>query len=163
MKRIENPWTGLAGYRCFGCAPGNPAGLHLEFYEDGDDIVAFWTPDPCFQGWLDTLHGGIQCTLLDELAGWIVTRKMQTAGMTARLDTRFLKPVRIGAGRLTIRGRIREVRRNAVFIETELYNAAGDVCTRAEALYMTVSRERAEQAFHFHECVLEEEIKRSDV
>lgn len=42
MKKIINPWKGLEGYMCFGCAPGNPQGLHMEFYEDGDDIVAFW-------------------------------------------------------------------------------------------------------------------------
>lgn len=41
MKKIINPWEGLDGYMCFGCAPNNPLGLHMEFFEDGDDIVAF--------------------------------------------------------------------------------------------------------------------------
>jgi len=40
MKKIINPWEGLDGYMCFGCAPNNPLGLHMEFFEDGDDIVA---------------------------------------------------------------------------------------------------------------------------
>lgn len=40
MKKIINPWEGLDGYMCFGCAPNNPQGLHMEFFEDGDDIVA---------------------------------------------------------------------------------------------------------------------------
>ena len=40
MKKIINPWEGLDGYMCFGCAPSNPMGLHMEFYEDGDDIVS---------------------------------------------------------------------------------------------------------------------------
>ena len=44
MKKIINPWEGLDGYMCFGCAPSNPMGLHMEFYEDGDDIVAYWEP-----------------------------------------------------------------------------------------------------------------------
>lgn len=26
MKKIINPWEGLDGYMCFGCAPNNPAG-----------------------------------------------------------------------------------------------------------------------------------------
>ena len=39
MKKIINPWEGLDGYMCFGCAPNNPLGLHMEFFEDGDDIV----------------------------------------------------------------------------------------------------------------------------
>ena len=38
MKKIINPWEGLDGYMCFGCAPSNPMGLHMEFYEDGELI-----------------------------------------------------------------------------------------------------------------------------
>ena len=86
MKKIINPWEGLDGYMCFGCAPSNPMGLHMEFYEDGDDIVAYWEPEAHYQGWLNTLHGGILTTLMDELAGWVVLRKLQTSGMTSRLD-----------------------------------------------------------------------------
>ena len=67
MEKLENPWLGLVdeGYNCFGCAPGNPCGLKMEFYEDGDDIVCYWTPGDNYQGWLKTLHGGIQATLMD--------------------------------------------------------------------------------------------------
>ena len=87
MKKIINPWEGLDGYMCFGCAPNNPLGLHMEFFEDGDDIVAFWKPQGTYQGWLRTLHGGIQTTLMDELAGWVVLRKLQTSGVTPTDDT----------------------------------------------------------------------------
>lgn len=74
----------MEGYNCIGCSPDNPFGLHLCFYEDGDDIVTTWKPSPLYQGWLDTLHGGIQALLLDEVCGWVVTRKLQTAGVTQR-------------------------------------------------------------------------------
>jgi hypothetical protein len=42
MNKIKNPWIGLTdkGYNCFACAPSNPYGLKMEFYEDGDDIVS---------------------------------------------------------------------------------------------------------------------------
>ena len=39
MKKIINPWKGLEGYNCFGCAPNNEAGVKMEFYEDGDEVV----------------------------------------------------------------------------------------------------------------------------
>lgn len=42
MKKIINPWKGLEGYNCFGCAPNNEAGVRMEFYEDGDEIVSIW-------------------------------------------------------------------------------------------------------------------------
>ena len=106
MKKIINPWEGLDGYMCFGCAPNNPLGLHMEFFEDGDDIVAFWKPQGTYQGWLRTLHGGIQTTLMDELAGWVVLRKLQTSGVTSRLDAKFMKSISTDEPQLTIRGRM---------------------------------------------------------
>ena len=42
MKKIINPWKGLEGYNCFGCAPNNEAGIKMEFYEDGDEVVSIW-------------------------------------------------------------------------------------------------------------------------
>ena len=88
MKRILNPWLATEGYNCIGCAPHNPIGLHLHFYEDGDDIVSIWTPTPDHQGWFNTLHGGVQALLLDEICGWVISRKLQTAGVTAKMETR---------------------------------------------------------------------------
>ena len=76
MKKIINPWEGLDGYMCFGCAPSNPMGLHMEFYEDGDDIVAYWEPEAHYQGWLNTLHGEL-CTRAD-LVYFIVTQEQAT-------------------------------------------------------------------------------------
>ena len=58
----------MEGYNCIGCSPDNPFGLHLCFYEDGDDIVTTWKPSPLYQGWLNTLHGGIQALLPREKA-----------------------------------------------------------------------------------------------
>ena len=157
MKKIINPWKGLDGYMCFGCAPENPQGLHMEFYEDGEDIVAFWEPESHYQGWLETLHGGIQTTMMDELAGWVVLRKLQTSGMTSRLDARFLKSISTREPRLMIRGRIKEQKRNAIFIETEIYNSQNELCSRADNVYFVVTKEQATEKFHFAGCKTEDE------
>jgi hypothetical protein len=82
MKKIINPWRNHPEYNCFGCCPDNPIGLHLEFYEDGDYIVSKWNPQHNYQGWVNTMHGGILSTLIDEVCGWVVTRKLQTSGYT---------------------------------------------------------------------------------
>ena len=37
--------------------------LHMEFYEDGDYIVSTWHPEHNYQGWVDTMHGGIDIIL----------------------------------------------------------------------------------------------------
>ena len=46
MNKIKNPWLHKTGYNCICCSPTNPIGLHLEFWEDGDDVLTHWTPTP---------------------------------------------------------------------------------------------------------------------
>ena len=69
LKKIINPWRSNPQYHCFGCCPDNPIGLHMEFYEDGDYIVSTWHPSTHYQGWVNTMHGGILSTLIDEVCG----------------------------------------------------------------------------------------------
>ena len=157
MKKIVNPWKGMAGYNCFGCAPDNPAGFHLEFFEDGDDIVTFWQPSAPSQGWEGIVHGGIQALLLDEVCGWVVTRKRQTAGVTMSMETRYLKPVSASNRRLTVRARIREQQRNILVIDAEILNDEGLRCTVATCRYYLFSHERAMQIMHFRPCRTEDE------
>ena len=157
MKKIINPWTNIEGYNCFACAPGNKHGLKMEFYEDGDDVVSQWKPDPCFQGWLDTLHGGIQAVLLDEIGGWVIIRKMQCTGVTSKMETRYLKPVNIKDPFLTIRARIVETRRNLVTIEAFLYNAGNELCSRSKMTYFTYPRKQEDIEMGINECKVEGE------
>lgn len=156
MKKIQNPWLHKAGYKCFGCAPDNASGLRMEFYEDGDEVVSIWHPQPQFQGWINMLHGGIQAVLLDEICGWTVFRKLQTTGVTSKMETRYLKPVSTNDSHLTLRARVREVRRNLVTLEAGLYSEAGVLCTQAVCTYFTFPKEKAAE-MGFHACRLEGE------
>ncbi|MDR2388562.1 MAG: PaaI family thioesterase [Tannerellaceae bacterium] len=156
MKKIINPWKGVEGYLCFACSPDNPSGLHMEFYEEEDDIVSLWKPTNYQQGWLNILHGGIQCTLMDELAAWVILKKLQTTGVTSKIETKFIKSIATEEPLLTIRGRIKDKKRNIVFVDTEIYNSAGELCSRAEVIYAVVSPERARESFFFSGCQTEE-------
>lgn len=117
MKKIINPWKGLEGYNCFGCAPNNEAGVKMEFYEDGDEVVSIWKPRPEYQGWIDTLHGGIQAVLMDEICAWVVLRKLQTTGVTSKMETRYRKSVDTKDSHIVLRASIKEVKRNIVIVE----------------------------------------------
>lgn len=157
MKRIINPWEGMSGYNCIGCSPDNPFGLHLHFYEDGDDIVSKWKPSGNYQGWLNTLHGGIQALLLDEVCGWVITRKLQTAGVTSKMETRYKKPVSTLDTELTVRAHIREQRRNIVVIDATLADSTGTICTEATCTYFAFPKEKAQRDMHFTQCRTEDE------
>lgn len=157
MKKIKNPYAGTAegmGYNCFACAPENPCGLKMEFYEDGDEVVSYWKPNGNFQGWLNTLHGGIQATLLDETGGWLISRKFQTSAMTTSLNIKYKAPVPIDSS-IEIRARVREQKRNFVMLDIIL-TANGTVSSTADATYFCFSKEKAEQEFHFMPYELEE-------
>ena len=106
LKKIINPWRNNPQYHCFGCCPDNPIGLHMEFYEDGDYIVSTWHPSTHYQGWVNTMHGGILSTLIDEVCGWVVTRKLQTSGYTVQLNVKFRKAVPTTEPELTIRAKV---------------------------------------------------------
>ena len=123
MRKISNPFEGKQGYNCFGCCKDNPIGVHMDFYEDGDDIVSFWKPNGNYQGWVNVLHGGIQATLMDEIAGWVVFRKLQ----------------------LTLRGRILKQVRNLVTVGVTLENSHGEICTEATALYYLFDEKKSKE------------------
>ena len=145
MQRIINPWRNLPAYNCFGCCPDNPFGLHLEFYEDGDDIVSTWRPSGHYQGWVDTLHGGILSTLIDEVCGWVVTRKLQTSGYTVQLNVKFRKAVATSERLLTIRARLARQVRNLAYISAEILNSNGELCNEGEAVYFLMNQEKAKE------------------
>jgi len=156
MRKIENPWKGKEGYDCFGCCPDNPLGVHMEFFEDGDDIVSFWRPQHHYQGWINTMHGGILATLMDETAGWVVSRKLQTSGMTTRLDLRYKKAVSTQETQLTLRGRLVDYKHHLATIHLQLENCQGEICVEGTAVYYAMDPEKAKE-MGFEHCGLEGE------
>lgn len=157
MRKIINPWLEKKGYYCFGCSPDNETGVHMEFYEDGEDVVSLWKPQPKYQGWIDTLHGGIQAVLLDEICAWVIVRKLQTTGVTSKMETRYMKPVMTTDPYIKLKAHIVEKKRNIIILEALLYNANDELCTKATCTYFTFSREKSEEEMEFHGCETERE------
>ena len=146
----------MEGYRCYGCDPHSGAGLRMEFYEDGGEIVSVWRPRPEFQGWVDTLHGGIQATLADEISSWVVFRKFQTSGVTSRMEVRYYRPISTCGDRIVLRAAVRQQRRNLVEIGVRIFDRCGALCTEATCLYFLFPKEKARKEFHFCDCRVEE-------
>ncbi|MFC2091104.1 PaaI family thioesterase [Bacteroidota bacterium] len=121
----------------------------MSFYEEGDEIICKWNPDAHYQGYINVLHGGIQSTLMDEIASWVVFVKLKTGGVTSKLTTSFRKPVQIDSGELTIRARCKEKRSRIAFIEMKLYNGKGVLCSESIAEYFLLSEEKARASMNF--------------
>lgn len=154
MRKIKNPWLNKPGYMCFGCSPANEHGVKMTFYEDGEDIVSFWKPESCFQGWINTMHGGIQSVLLDEIGAWAVLRKKQTTCVTSKLELKFLKPLMTTDPQFTLRAHIVEAHHNLAFVEAHIENANGEICAQSKAVYFMFGKDKSEE-MGFLGCELE--------
>jgi acyl-coenzyme A thioesterase PaaI-like protein len=144
-RKLFNPFVNLKGYQCFGCSPDNPYGLQLKFKEEGEFVTAEWEPSDHFQGWLDTLHGGIQATMLDEIASWIVFVKLDTSGVTCEMEVKLRKAVKTNEGTIYLKAKLREMKRNIAIIDTYLYNSKNELCTEAVMHYFTFTQEVAQE------------------
>ncbi len=148
MKKIINPFIEIGNkhnYNCFGCSPFNEIGLQLDFWEEGDYLIAKWQPRKSLEGWNGILHGGIQATLLDELGGWIVMIKMKTAGVTAEMNVEYIKPLTLSKGEITIKGRLIAVEKRIAKIECSLFDKDGVEYAKGKLNY-----------FHFPENIAKE-------
>ena len=124
MKKIINPWRNHEGYNCFGCSPDNPIGLRHPEHRSTLSLRSAKN----YQGWVDTMHGGILSTLIDEVCGWVVTRKLQTSGYTVQLNVKFRKAVPTTEPELTIRAKVTKQVRNLAYISAEIVNSKGELC-----------------------------------
>ncbi|GMU61959.1 MAG: hypothetical protein AMXMBFR34_37220 [Myxococcaceae bacterium] len=64
---------------CFGCGPANPQGLKLRSFEQGDALVAAWTPEPHHEAFPGVLNGGIIGSLLDCHCNWAAVMFLKKA------------------------------------------------------------------------------------
>lgn len=99
---------------CFVCGRDNSVGLHLSFYDDGEDTVSSsFTLDERFQGYPGIVHGGILASVLDEVVGRVAMigdhhRFMMTVTMKVsyRLPVEINTPLQAVGRIVKIRGRI---------------------------------------------------------
>ncbi|MDA3780905.1 MAG: PaaI family thioesterase [Bacteroidales bacterium] len=135
MKKLKNPYAELKGYKCFGCSPKNEQGLQMEFYEDGEYIVSDWLPQEHLQGYNKILHGGIQSTLMDEIACWVVYIKCKTAGVTTELNVKLKKTVFVNKGKIKIRAKLEEQNKRFATLHTEILDSEENICAIGKIKY----------------------------
>lgn len=142
--------TFLADGTCFGCGRANPDGLHIRIHrvEGHDDrLVGRYEPRALHAGFPQIVHGGLQFTALDCMAGWVqfVLRQPGRAmPLTTGGTIRYRKPVRVDQA-LTLSAQItREAAgpRDPLAIHCEIHDAAGDLLTEADFEYVALPLER---------------------
>jgi acyl-coenzyme A thioesterase PaaI-like protein len=131
-------------HNCFACGELNEHGLHLELHVDGDRCWTALSIPTRFQGWDDIAHGGIVCTILDEVMAWSLAAT-DNWGLTARMSVEFRKPVPLGR---PIRGEgwISANRRRLIETGGRLTDVqSGELLAAANATYVAADPERKRQ------------------
>lgn len=148
MRKIINPYDKELNM-CFGCSVKNPIGLHLTFEESDDCLVATWKPQDIYQGYPNILHGGIIAALLDETGGWCISVKIGTAGVTSEMTVRYLHPVYLSKGDISLRASIEEQSVKNAKISCQLYDGQSKLCAEAMVNYFIYPLEIAKNKFRY--------------
>ena len=116
---------------CFACGRQNPIGLKLKFQRDGDFVRAEFVPGELHQGWPGVVHGGIICTLLDEVIGYAAGFQGLYA-VTAGMEVHYRKPAVVGQ-RLLLAASVKAVSGRDVQCHGELRLEDGTLIADAAA------------------------------
>jgi acyl-coenzyme A thioesterase PaaI-like protein len=127
-------------HNCFACGSLNADGLHLELHVDGDRCWTELELPARFQGWDGIAHGGILCTILDEVMAWSLAAT-RNWGLTARLAVDFKKPVRTGVP-IRADGWITSSRRRLIETAATITGADGTLLATASATYVAADEAR---------------------
>ena len=124
-------------HRCFACGELNEQGLHLAIHTDPTGSWTETTLEPRFQGWEAVAHGGIVCTLLDEVMAWAVIGR-GTWGVTARLNVTFRRPIPVGRA-IRAEGWVVDENRRAHRAEGRILDGAtGELLASGESTFVAV-------------------------
>lgn len=80
---------------CFICGKNNPDGLHLKVEDGQERARAVWVAEDKYVGYENVLHGGILCSILDDLMGHAVF-SLDVDAFTAHLEIDYRTPAFAG-------------------------------------------------------------------
>lgn len=147
-KKVTNPYN-QGENPCFGCSDKNPIGLKLKFEESEKLLHARWSPEEQYQGYINILHGGIIATLMDETSAWCINVKAGKAGVTSEIKIKYLKPVFVNRGDITLEAGIIENRPGHIAVHCSLFDSSGNLCAESESLFFVYPDEIARRKFNF--------------
>jgi len=131
----------IAPHNCFACGTLNAHGLGLTIHVEPDRSWTEVELDRRFEGWEGVIHGGILCTILDEVMAWSLAGR-DDWGVTARMSVSFRRPVMVGQS-LRADGWITTSRRRLVETEARVVDkATGDELAVAAGTYLAADEER---------------------
>ena len=128
--QLPNHWFG----QCFGCAPNNGEGLHLEFWMMDGACHTHYKVPAHMCGFDGLVHGGIVALMMDEVSQWTLIGTLGKIGLTRDLKVSYLKPVPVET-ELVVEGRVADQDENNVKIHLSAMGKDGEVLVTGESNY----------------------------
>ncbi len=128
-------------HACFACGEMNEIGLHLKLQLTTGRCWTELEVPQRFEGWEGIIHGGILCTILDEVMAWALVA-CDSWGVTARMSVDFKKPISVGQ-KIRAEGWITESRRRIQSTAARIVDAESGVeLATAAATYVAAGETR---------------------
>ena len=121
---------------CFACGKDNPIGLKLNFYYKDEKAIADFEVKDIYQGYPDSIHGGITTTLLDEAMAKIILYKKNTTAVTVEMNVRFHHKIGLGSN-IKVFGWIEYIRHKIIYTQGEIRSEQGQILASAKAKYFS--------------------------
>ncbi len=131
----------LSPHNCFACGTLNRHGLGLILHVERGRCWTDLSIERRFEGWLDIAHGGILCTVLDEVMAWALVGQ-DDWGLTARMSVTFRRPAEIDRP-LHAEGRVTRSRRRLIETAGQIVERhTGEIVATADGLYLVADESR---------------------
>jgi uncharacterized protein (TIGR00369 family) len=105
---------------CLACGEKNPIGMHLNFEVKDDGLYTSYIFPKEFQGYKDTVHGGMISLLLDEIMVNLPWKKFGVPVVSAEIKVKLKKPLAIGH-KVTARAFVEKENRKFYIISSEIF------------------------------------------
>ena len=129
---------------CYGCGKDNHLGLKLQFYREGESVVADFVPEKEHGGYGRVLHGGVTATLLDEAFGWALYTLKGRLGLTTELNVTYANKLECGR-QLTLRATVETDDVRFGTLRAEILDHQGKVAAIGVGRMRYISRRLAER------------------
>ena len=145
MKRnmFERPGEGDAMGTfpdCVVSGEANPMGLDVQFFREGDEAVSRAVLGHAFEGAPNRAHGGVVAAIFDDLMGFVLTI-VEAPAYTAELTVRYRRPTPVNE-EIEFRARLVDRRGRRLHIEAEATDSEGTKVATAEALFLTIPKDK---------------------
>lgn len=149
MKAKERSKRYLPTYKnCFVCGQGNPAGLGVRFFIEGDKVKAEFVPQEAHMGYRGIVHGGIISALLDEIMGWPLSLENGRVCISVEIRVRFKRPLPLGQ-RYIVSGEAVDDARRLWEGRGEIRDEQGLLYAAGWGRYLPLSEEETEEVSNY--------------